>query len=151
MLGPLYIAELALAKWRGRLVGLFQINIVVCILLAYFVALPNRLAIQGSTEWRWQLRIGYTSAFALIMLLHTTQSSLVGGKGTGARGTRGAYQNIYWRRRGRAEIIVSIDEAKAAQAAKLFTPRYKFPDFPRHRHWCLQPTDRHQRHPLLSQ
>ena len=29
VLGPVYIAELAPAKWRGRLVGLFQINIVI--------------------------------------------------------------------------------------------------------------------------
>ena len=28
VLGPVYIAELAPAKWRGRMVGLFQINIV---------------------------------------------------------------------------------------------------------------------------
>jgi len=35
VLGPVYIAELAPAKWRGRMVGLFQINIVVGILLAY--------------------------------------------------------------------------------------------------------------------
>ena len=35
VLGPVYIAELSPAKWRGRLVGLFQINIVVGILLAY--------------------------------------------------------------------------------------------------------------------
>ena len=35
VLGPVYIAELAPAKWRGRMVGLFQINVVVGILLAY--------------------------------------------------------------------------------------------------------------------
>ena len=35
VLGPVYIAELAPAKWRGRMVGLFQINIVIGILLAY--------------------------------------------------------------------------------------------------------------------
>src|SRR5204863_8841951 len=28
VLGPMYIAEVAPAKWRGRLVGLFQFNIV---------------------------------------------------------------------------------------------------------------------------
>jgi len=33
--GPMYIAEIAPPGWRGRLVGLFQINIVVGILLAY--------------------------------------------------------------------------------------------------------------------
>ena len=36
VLGPVYIAELAPARLRGRLVGLFQINIVLGILLAYF-------------------------------------------------------------------------------------------------------------------
>ena len=35
VLGPVYIAELAPAENRGRLVGLFQVNIVVGILLAY--------------------------------------------------------------------------------------------------------------------
>jgi SP family arabinose:H+ symporter-like MFS transporter len=34
VLGPVYIAELAPASWRGRLVGVFQINIVVGILVA---------------------------------------------------------------------------------------------------------------------
>src|SRR5580704_11215377 len=28
VLGPMYIAEVAPAKWRGRLVGLFQFNVV---------------------------------------------------------------------------------------------------------------------------
>src|ERR1700722_19380649 len=36
VLAPVYIAELPPAKIRGRLVGLFQINIVVGILVAYF-------------------------------------------------------------------------------------------------------------------
>src|SRR5271168_5363735 len=35
VLGPMYIAEIAPAEWRGRLVGCFQINIVIGILLAY--------------------------------------------------------------------------------------------------------------------
>ena len=35
VLAPMYIAELSPAEWRGRLVGLFQINIVVGILVAY--------------------------------------------------------------------------------------------------------------------
>ena len=36
VLGPMYIAEIAPTKWRGRLVGLFQFNVVFGILLAYF-------------------------------------------------------------------------------------------------------------------
>ena len=36
VLGPMYIAEISPAKWRGRLVGFFQLNVVSGILLAYF-------------------------------------------------------------------------------------------------------------------
>src|ERR1700677_2169204 len=35
VLAPVYIAELAPAKWRGRLVGTFQFNVVLGIVLAY--------------------------------------------------------------------------------------------------------------------
>ncbi|MBV9612310.1 MAG: MFS transporter, partial [Acidobacteriaceae bacterium] len=35
VLGPMYIAEISPAKWRGRLVGFFQINVVAGILVAY--------------------------------------------------------------------------------------------------------------------
>ncbi len=35
VLGPMYIAEIAPARWRGRLVGFFQFNVVAGILLAY--------------------------------------------------------------------------------------------------------------------
>ena len=58
VLGPVYIAELAPAKWRGRLVGLFQINIVIGILLAY---LSNAIIVHfalgcwsGGWSWGWR-------------------------------------------------------------------------------------------------
>jgi len=35
VLAPMYIAELSPAQWRGRLVGCFQVSIVLGILLAY--------------------------------------------------------------------------------------------------------------------
>src|SRR5438094_10456348 len=36
VLGPMYIAEIAPARLRGRLVGVFQFNVVFGLLLAYF-------------------------------------------------------------------------------------------------------------------
>src|SRR5260370_13774375 len=36
VLGPMYIAEIAPAKWRGRLVGLFSFNVVFRIFPPYF-------------------------------------------------------------------------------------------------------------------
>ena len=42
VLGPMYIAEIAPAKWRGRLVGFFQFNIVAGILDRLESELPAR-------------------------------------------------------------------------------------------------------------
>src|SRR5580698_9622352 len=57
VLGPVYIAEIAPAKWRGRLVGLFQINVVAGILLAYLSNYCiSRLGL-GASEWRWEFGI----------------------------------------------------------------------------------------------
>ena len=64
-----YIAELAPAKIRGRLVGTFQINIVIGILLAYLSNyLIGRMGL-GATEWRWQLGIAAIPAFLFLVLL----------------------------------------------------------------------------------
>ena len=46
VLGPMYIAEIAPPEWRGRLVGCFQLNVVIGILLLMY---PMR----GSTPCIW--------------------------------------------------------------------------------------------------
>jgi MFS transporter, SP family, arabinose:H+ symporter len=75
VLGPVYIAELAPTKWRGRLVGLFQINIVVGILLAYFSNYVIGLQQFGLDEWRWQLGVSAIPAvFFLAMLFYIPRS-----------------------------------------------------------------------------
>jgi len=75
VLGPVYIAELAPAKWRGRLVGLFQINIVIGILLAYLSnAIVAHFAL-GAIEWRVQLGIGVLPAVLFMALLYTVPHS----------------------------------------------------------------------------
>lgn len=69
VLGPVYIAEVSPASRRGRLVGLFQINIVIGILLAYF---SNYCITQfglGPEEWRWQLGIAAAPAVLFLLLL----------------------------------------------------------------------------------
>src|SRR6266478_5720354 len=53
--GPMYIAEIAPAKARGRLVGFFQFNVVLGILLAYLSNyLIGRMDLAAA-EWRWEL------------------------------------------------------------------------------------------------
>ena len=56
VVAPVYISEIAPAKYRGRLVISFQMNIVAGILLAY---LSNYLlqGVGGENDWRWMLGI----------------------------------------------------------------------------------------------
>ncbi|MGO8797173.1 MAG: sugar porter family MFS transporter [Candidatus Sulfotelmatobacter sp.] len=69
VLAPMYIAELSPAKWRGRLVGLFQINIVLGILVAYLSNfLISRLNL-GLIEWRWQLGVAALPALLFLLML----------------------------------------------------------------------------------
>ena len=69
VLGPVYIAELAPAKMRGRLVGSFQINIVLGILLAYFSNyIIGRLGL-GVNEWRWQFGVAAIPAILFLVML----------------------------------------------------------------------------------
>jgi SP family arabinose:H+ symporter-like MFS transporter len=76
VLGPVYIAELAPAKLRGRLVGLFQINIVIGILLAYLSNAIVAHFVQGPLQWRVELGVGIVpAALFLLMLLTAPQSS----------------------------------------------------------------------------
>jgi sugar porter (SP) family MFS transporter len=69
VLGPVYIAELAPAKWRGRLVGAFQFNVVFGILTAYTSNYLIRTLHLGSLEWRWQVGVAALPAFGFLALL----------------------------------------------------------------------------------
>ncbi len=73
MICPVYIAELAPEKWRGRLGTLFQLGIVAGIFLTLFV---NKL-IQGLGDdawntaqgWRWMLGMEVVPALGFMALL----------------------------------------------------------------------------------
>jgi SP family arabinose:H+ symporter-like MFS transporter len=76
VLGPVYIAELAPASWRGRLVGVFQINIVIGIVVAYVSNWYIAGLGLGLTEWRWQLGVaGFPAVLFFVMLFTIPQSS----------------------------------------------------------------------------
>lgn len=68
VVGPMYIAEISPAKSRGRLAGMFQLNIVGGILIAY---LTNYLlsGLGGDDSWRYMLGIMALPAVAFFMLL----------------------------------------------------------------------------------
>ena len=69
VIGPMYIAEIAPAAKRGRLVGFFQFNVVFGILLAY---LSNYLVAQGgfgANEWRWKFGVAAIPAAGFFLAL----------------------------------------------------------------------------------
>jgi MFS transporter, SP family, arabinose:H+ symporter len=76
VLGPVYLAEFAPAKWRGRMVGMFQINIVIGILAAYlsnFIITTRNL---GDLQWRWEFGVAIVpSVLFLVMLYGIPRSS----------------------------------------------------------------------------
>ncbi len=69
VLGPMYIAEIAPPAWRGRLVGCFQLNVVIGILLAYVSNAWIDTMHLGATEWRWQLGISAVPAALFLLAL----------------------------------------------------------------------------------
>jgi SP family arabinose:H+ symporter-like MFS transporter len=132
VLGPVYIAELAPAKTRGRLVGTFQINIVIGILLAY---LSNycigRLGL-GAAEWRWQLGIAALPAVLFLVLLFGIPPSsrwLVTQKRVGE--ARGVLQMMGAENPEAelSEIVDSIHLERLQTSEPLFSWKYRFPLF----------------------
>jgi sugar porter (SP) family MFS transporter len=70
---PLYIAEISPAKNRGKLVALFQFNIVFGILIAYFSNFL--LGGIGENDWRWMLGIETVPALAFLAGVLTVPES----------------------------------------------------------------------------
>lgn len=69
VVGPLYISEIAPAKLRGRMTGMFQIMIVSGIFIAF---LTNYLfANFGDDAWRYMLGIMAIPSLAFLLLLNT--------------------------------------------------------------------------------
>ena len=69
VLGPMYLAEIAPASWRGRLVACFQVNIVLGVLIAYGSNYFLGAMGLGGHEWRWKLGVQAVPAFAFLTML----------------------------------------------------------------------------------
>lgn len=132
VLGPMYIAEISPASWRGRLVGFFQFNIVFGILLAY---LSNYLIGQGRlgvTEWRWELGVSAVPAFLFFLMLFGIPRSPrwlaeVGRVEESRRVLQLIGEEDYEQRL--REIVHSIAQAKSGGKEALFQKRYALPIF----------------------
>lgn len=131
VLGPMYIAEIAPAKWRGRLVGFFQFNVVFGILLAYFSNYVIGRLQLGSAEWRWMLGVPAIPAAAFFLMLFAIPRSprwlVKKGRIDEAREVlRQVGEENYEHEL--QEIITSIDAEHISQD-RLFSWKYRVPIF----------------------
>ncbi|MGC1784660.1 MAG: sugar porter family MFS transporter [Acidobacteriaceae bacterium] len=130
VLGPMYIAEIAPTEWRGRLVGFFQVNIVVGILLAYMSNYWIGSMHLGAHEWRWQLGVsGIPAALFLIALFGIPRSP----RWLATQAKLGEALNVL-RLTGipdpeqeLEEIVASIHLERSAAAEPLFSRKYRKP------------------------
>jgi len=75
ILAPVYMAEAAPAARRGAMVGLFQINIVVGILIAYISNFIVAAMVHSETVWRWKLAVAVVPALVFLLLLYLIPQS----------------------------------------------------------------------------
>jgi len=132
VLGPMYIAEIAPAGLRGRLVGVFQFNVVFGILLAYFSNYLIGLQHFGAAEWRWELGVSaIPAALFLIMLFGIPRSPrwlVKKGRIADAREVLEKTGELNFEQELR-EIVESIDVEQKQAAETLFTRKYRLPIF----------------------
>jgi sugar porter (SP) family MFS transporter len=128
----MYIAEIAPAKKRGRLVGFFQLNVVGGILLAYLSNYLVSGAGFGDAEWRWKLGIAAVPAVLFLLALPTIPQSprwlVAAGRSTEARDVlvRMGEPNVDDELR---QISQSLHAEKLGGNEPLFQKRYKTPVF----------------------
>ena len=128
MICPVYIAEIAPEKWRGRLGTLFQLGIVTGIFITLFV---NKI-IQGmgddawntTSGWRWMLGMEVVPAVIFIALLIAVPESprwlALNGRETEARTV---LEKIAGPERATAELMAIHEAAREEKGgfAELFT------------------------------
>lgn len=126
---PMYISEIAPKDERGKMVAMFQFNIVLGILIAY---LSNYLLQDmGAASWRWMLGVEALPAamfVGLVLLVPKSPRWLVVKKG--AIEEARAVLNIINPLTAEAElkaIIASGDRDKTSESFNLFSKKYSVP------------------------
>ncbi|HEX4104861.1 MAG TPA: sugar porter family MFS transporter [Rhizomicrobium sp.] len=75
VLAPVYMTEIAPPRWRGAMVGMFQLNITFGILVAYLNNYLIGTLNLGADEWRWKFSIAFWPGAVLFAMLFTIPNS----------------------------------------------------------------------------
>jgi sugar porter (SP) family MFS transporter len=75
VLAPVYVTEIAPPTWRGAMVGMFQFNITLGILVAYLSNYLIGTLRLGLDEWRWKFAIAFLPGLILFGLLFAIPQS----------------------------------------------------------------------------
>jgi sugar porter (SP) family MFS transporter len=75
VLAPVYMTEIAPPRWRGAMVGMFQLNITFGILVAYLSNYLIGTLNLGADEWRWKFSIAFWPGAVLFAMLFTIPNS----------------------------------------------------------------------------
>lgn len=129
---PVYISEISPAGSRGRLVALFQFNVVLGVLVSY---LSNYLIGQGGeSSWRWMLGIQAVPSFLFLVLLRLVPESprwliLKKGKIAEAKETLKIINPQNYEQELEAIQKNNQEEIATGSADTLLSKKYKFPIF----------------------
>lgn len=125
---PAYISEIAPAEKRGRLVALYQFNIVFGILVAF---LSNYLIAENiSVEaWRWMIGIEALPAIIYTLMVFTVPKSPRWLMSQGKKAEARKYLKIIFPDKNPETVIANMAAEEAASDATetIFMQKYRFP------------------------
>lgn len=127
---PMYISEIAPAKSRGRMVAMFQFNIVLGILIAY---LSNYLLQNvGEMPWRWMLGVEAIPAaifVGLVLMVPKSPRWLIVKRGAIEEARSVLFQINPATADTELEAIIASDNTEKGKATKsrLFSKQYRLP------------------------
>lgn len=128
VMAPMYIAEIAPGRIRGRLVAVAQFNIVVGILVAFF---SNYMLVDvGANNWRWMFGVmAFPAALFFVLLFFVPESPRWLVKQKLIDKARAVLQRVGAENLESElkDIVESLKEETGTGVTKLFQAKYRFP------------------------
>jgi SP family arabinose:H+ symporter-like MFS transporter len=127
VISPIYIAEIAPAEQRGRLVALNQLTIVTGIFVSFFT--NYQLEGVGTANWRWMLGVeGVPALLFFSLLLFVPESPrwlAVNGNWQRARQVLEKWMSVNEAETELVRIREAHSSSQSASIAELLKPRYR--------------------------